>query len=148
PRCMTATVPRKWTADELAADIKRAIVDFRRERFGEPMALWMTHFREHRKAVREGFGALGLRSPSQVRSREIAAMYGRHQGGLLRYMAAPPIAHDDLQVLAESTLSGRALRKPYEARSVLRTIEQALDPFRFPWVAAGRRPSPAEWKSA
>lgn len=144
---MTST-PQKWTVPELAEDAKVAVVAFRWERLGEPLALWKTHFRASRREVRTVFRELNLRAPKQVHSRKIAELYGKDLGDALRYMAAPPISTDDLKVLADSTLSGKAMRQPTQARSVLRTIQQTLDPFRFPWVIAGRRPRPSEWKAA
>lgn len=144
---MTAA-PRKWTASELAEDVRAAIAAFRWARLGEPLALWKATFRESRRQVRAVFRQLNLREPKQVHSRQVAQLYRMQLGDALRYMAAPPISAHDLTVLADSTLSAAALRKPPQARSVLRTIQQTLDPFRFQWVIAGRRPSPAEWKAA
>jgi len=56
-----------------------------------------------------------------------------------RYLAAPPISEDDLKTLASSTLSARALRTDQEqAERVRESVLSAIDPFRFPWVEAGR----------
>lgn len=140
--------PRKWNAAELADDAKAAIAAFRWARLGEPLALWKAKFRESRREVRAVFRELNLRNPQQVHSRQVAQLYRMQLGDALRYMAAPPISTDDLKVLADSTLSAAALRNPPQARSVLRTIQQTLDPFRFQWVIANRRPSPGEWKAA
>jgi|UPI000716B9A7 hypothetical protein len=144
---MTAT-PRTWTASEMAQDAHAAVSAFRWARLGEPLALWKATFRASRREVRAVFRELDLRAPQRIHSRQIAQLYRMQLGDALRYLAAPPISADDLKVLADSTLSGAALRKPSQARSVLRTIQQTLDPFRFQWVITARRPSPAEWKAA
>lgn len=81
-------------------------------------------------------------------------------GALLRYLAAPPISSDDLKVLAEvdSLTSSRLAIAEDEAtddserdgpaQRVLSTILQALDSQRFPWIAAGRMPTPSEREAA
>lgn len=140
---------KRWSHDELARDMQTAVALFRNERLGEPLALWKATFRTCRKMARQVFNELSLRKPGRVYSSQVVALYERQLGEVLRYLAAPPISHDDLKVLSDSTLSVRSLRaSPYQARSVLRTLIQTIDPFRFPWVEAGRRPSPAEWKAA
>lgn len=145
---MTAQ-PRKWSDAELAADVLKAIAEFRRKRIGEPLSVWKSTFFKRRRMVRLTFKELNLRNPSRIHSRQIADVYAKSLGDVLRYMAAPPISADDLKVLSDSTLSLKALRTaPWQARSVLRTLLAALDPLRFPWVEGLKRPSASEWKAA
>ncbi|WP_325434969.1 XamI family restriction endonuclease [Dyella sp.] len=129
--------------------MKAAMALFREQRLGEPLALWKATFRTRRNMTRQVFNELDLRNPRRVHSRQVVALYEKQLDEVLRYLTAPPVSHDDLKVLSDSTLSVKSLRaNPYQARSVLRTLLQTLDPFRFPWVEARRRPSPAEWKAA
>lgn len=145
---MTAK-PHRWTADELAADVRQALADFRRERLGEPLVLWLSTFRTCRAQVRRLFRELDLRHPARPHSRKIVDIYAHGLGEPLRYFAAPPISQDDLKALVESSLAMRALRRePYIPRSVLRTALLTLDPIRFPWVHHGTQPRGPEWRAA
>lgn len=146
---MSSTKPRRWTVDELAADVRRALADFRRERLGEPLALWKSTFLASRAQVRRLFRELDLRHPARPHSRKIVDIYAKGLGDPLRYFAAPPISQDDLKALVESSLAMRTLRrKPHVSRSVLRTVLLTLDPLRFPWVHHGTAPRGPEWRSA
>ncbi len=71
-------------------------------------------------------------------------------GAPLRYLAGPPISDDDLAVLAEVTSTAPAAVRadPDGATRILRTILQALDTTRFPWVAEGRGPTEPEKATA
>jgi hypothetical protein len=67
----------------------------------------------------------------------------------LRYLAGPPISRDDLEVLADGSLSPKQLKaNPDMALRVVETILVALDRRRFPWVAEGREPGEAEREAA
>lgn len=140
--------PRRWTKQELHDDVALSIVAFRQKRIGEPLSVWRQTYFEKRKMVRRAFEMLALRTPLRPHSRAIASIYRAGLGDVLRYMAAPPISADDLKTLADSTLSGRNLAQPHQARSVLRILLASLDTVRFPWFKKGARPSVAEWKAA
>lgn len=141
--------PKKWSRVDLENDAKTSASNFREERLTEPLLLWKIHFRDIRKRVRQLFNEVGLRNPTAIHSTRVIDLYKLKLDDVIRYMAAPPISQDDLSVLSSSKLSVTALRRsPVHPRSVLRTIRQSLDPFRFPWVSAGLKPSAAEWKSA
>jgi len=63
-----------------------------------------------------------------------------------RYLAAPPISEDDLQVLAEApTLAKGQLRKnPEYVKRLVETVRLVLDRRRFAWVVENREPTEAE----
>ncbi|WP_078059476.1 XamI family restriction endonuclease [Xanthomonas massiliensis] len=146
---MTPARPPRWSTDELAQDVALALDDFRRERLGELLANWKTTVHRCRAQVRRSFRETGLRQPVRPPSRVIAQLYAHDLGEPLRYLAAPPISHDDLKALAGSTLAPAALRRdPHAARNVLRTLLQTLDPIRFPWVHRNTRAQASEWRAA
>lgn len=141
-------VARAWTKQELHDDVALSTAAFRRKRIGEPADVWRRAYFARRAMVREVFKELGLRRPSLPTSSLLSTLYARELGDVLRYMAAPPISQDDLKVVADISLSRRALSRPPQARSLLRTLLASLDHIRFPWVAKGVAPSRAEWKAA
>lgn len=146
---MIPAKPKRWTADELASDVKQAIIDFRRERLGEPLASWKATFRDCRGLVRRLFRELDLRHPTRPHSSKIVELYAQGLGEPLRYFAAPPISNDDLKALVDSSLAVRTLRRtPHAARSVLRTALLTLDPIRFTWIHQGTTPRGPEWRAA
>lgn len=146
---MTAPQPVRWTLADLTADVATAMEDFRKERLAEPLALWKETFREHAVLFRKLFDEFGLKDPSQLSAAHIVDLYEKKLGHAFRYLAAPPISDDDLKVLAESTLSQKSLKtNPDQAERVLKTVLQALDPMRFPWVKDSRTPTTVEWESA
>lgn len=146
---MTLPQPVRWTLDDLAADVATAMNDFRQERLAEPLALWKKTFRAHEALFRKLFDEFGLKDPSQLNAAHIADLYEKKLGHAFRYLAAPPISDDDLKVLAETTLSQTSLKaNPDHAERVLKTVLQALDPMRFPWVTAKRAPTTIEWEAA
>ena len=61
-----------------------------------------------------------------------------------RYLAAPPISEDDLKTLAETTLSPKALSNPEHALRIRKIVLHIVDPHRFPWIGAKRRPTKRE----
>lgn len=68
---------------------------------------------------------------------------------VVRYLAGPPISKDDLQTVAEVTLSSAALhRDPDAASRALDTVKLGLDRNRFPWIAENREPTEAERTAA
>ena len=146
---MTSVMPKRWVESELAEDVSYALSEFRRERLGEPLVLWKRMFHSSRKLVRTVFDELNFREPIRPHSRRMADLYAKGLGEPLRYLAAPPISHDDLSAITDSTLAVGALRRdPWAARSILRTILQTLDPIRFPWIHKGVSPSASEWRGA
>lgn len=146
---MSPVRPGRWSVNALAADVMQAEADFRRERLGEPLALWKENFRACRAQVRRVFHALELQRPVRPHSSKITDLYAQGLGDCLRYFAAPPVSQDDLKALIDSSLSVRTLRRePHVARNVLRTLLRTLDPVRFPWIHHGSVPRAPEWRAA
>lgn len=61
-----------------------------------------------------------------------------------RYVAAPPISKDDLETLADVSQTSVVQGDAAHNERVRATICQVIDPFRFPWIRAGRDPTAAE----
>lgn len=140
--------PRQWTRREFHDEANKSMVSFRQKRISEPTTVWRQMYLERRSKVRRVFALLGLRIPRRPPSRLISKLYSLGLGDVLRYMAAPPVSEDDLKVVADVRLSRRALGEPSKARSLLRVLLISLDPVRFPWIGAGTRPGPGEWRVA
>jgi len=65
-----------------------------------------------------------------------------------RYLTAPPISADDLATLSGVPVSRALSSNPDRIEATNTTIQLLLDPKRFPWIAAGRSPTPAEVDTA
>ena len=72
--------------------------------------------------------------------------------GALRYVAGPPVSEDDLGVLVTRKIKGISKTGLKESDdlpvSVLKLICKLADLLRFPWIAAGRSPTPRELHTA
>jgi hypothetical protein len=139
--------PRQWTLAELTADATRSAAAFRRQRLDEPLALYSRFF----KAFCPVFGRLVRQLPSLIRDGQCLpeVLDTPEARAAFRYLAAPPISEDDLKSLAESRLSPKQLRtNAEEARRVRDVVLHVIDPHRFPWAFAGRRPLPYELRTA
>jgi hypothetical protein len=70
----------------------------------------------------------------------------------LRYVTGPPVSEDDLGVLVTRQIDGigKTDIKTNDVLpiDVLRLICRLADPYRFPWIAAGRPPSTRELRMA
>lgn len=74
---------------------------------------------------------------------------GRDQQKAFRYLAAPPISEDDLKAVSDTTLAPSILAADKDkAQRVRDTVLTILDPHRFPWIAANRKPSADETERA
>lgn len=136
--------PRRWTSDELVADLKKSADEFRRERLEEPLEEYSETFEQARDAIEEFLeetidlslldtsASSILTDPSKLKS--------------FRYLAGPPISYDDLKTLADTTsLSPAILRKdPDLVNRLVQTIRSGLDRNRFPWVSEQREPTSEE----
>lgn len=134
---------RRWTPEELASDLARAVEDFRRERMREPLEQYLELFGENLETFRE----LLARTGDLTRlAEEAPALLGDARTlEALRYLPGPPISADDLETLVEGPLSARGLRAdPALAGRVVATVLLGLDRRRFPWVAEGRAPGAGE----
>lgn len=138
--------PPIWTAAELASDAERAKAAFRARRLREPLELYSQFFKLFAPAVASMIDRLPSLTSSRPGAEAVAKIIADdEQRTAFRYLAAPPVSEDDLKTLAETSLSATALRSDEEqARRVLETVLQVIDPHRFPWLADGRSPNESE----
>ncbi len=137
-----------WTPERLEKDRQTAIGLFRAERLDEPLTAYLEAFDRYRSHVEEL-----LEATSDLAELEDHALAVLTRADLLeafRYLAAPPVSGDDLQVLAEApTLSKGQLRKnPEYVRRLTATVRKVLDCRRFVWVPEHREPTEAERAAA
>lgn len=130
-----------------------ALDEFVDRRLAEPEGTYATHFKARRKALVRLFrklSAVDNRNPSAALVREVIA--DEEMFAALRYVAGPPVSEDDLGVLVTRSVIGIAQRALAEDDAlpvaVLRLICKMSDPFRFPWIPAGRPPTPRELREA
>jgi hypothetical protein len=143
-------LPKQWTEAELESDAATAKSTFRNERLLEPLDLYNQFF----ATFAEIFGKLINRLPEltadPVDPEVIADLIdGRDAQKAFRYLTAPPISKDDLETVADATLTPSRLRTDEaSAKRVRDTVLTIIDPHRFPWVLEGRRPSQDERERA
>ncbi len=144
---MSATEPPHWSDEQLEVDRQISIMSFREERLREPLEQYLETFDTYRGVVEDLLEAtvdLTKLSPLQLDIVTDPALLEA-----LRYLAGPPISKDDLEILADGSLSPNRLKAdPDMALRVVETILVALDRRRFPWVAEGREPEEAERQAA
>lgn len=144
---MSLAVPPRWSGEELDRGRAAAVAAFRHERLRELPERYTAAVDRSRAVV----DALLTRTADLARL-DAGALDVLTDPELLeavRYLASPPISADDLTVLAETALSPARLREsPACAARVVGAVRDALDHRRFPWVAAGRPPAPAEREAA
>src|SRR5262245_44002283 len=131
--------PPKWDLQRLTTDAKTGRANFRKERLEEPLANWKDAFATYKGNFRRLLVDHGAADLKGITPEKLAAIFADDLEPELRYLAGPPISADDLKVLAETTLAPGVLKQnPEAAQRVLDTILQALDPYRFPWIADDR----------
>jgi hypothetical protein len=142
-------VPPRWTEAQLTASASASRTLFRDERLKEPLARWKTAFAQYEGQFQQLFDKYGIADPASLSPAQVADIFREQLGDALRYLAGPPISADDLKVLAEASLAPKTLAADTaQAQRILDTILLAVDPSRFPWVAAGRGPTDAEKSAA
>ncbi len=138
------TDPPFWTRERLEEDRLKAIALFRNERMQEPLEDYLGEFDRYRRRVEKL-----LESTIDLADLDVRALEVLSDAGVLdafRYLAAPPISADDLEVLAGvPSLSPTQLRKrPDYVKRIVNTIRLVLDPRRFVWIVQKRDPTDAE----
>src|SRR5437016_3770217 len=135
--------PRRWSAAQLSRFAIAATDRFRDERKNEPAKIYADFFEAFvpifRKLIETALPALSD-SVREVDRDLLAGIIGDPDSRIaFRYLAAPPISDDDLKTLAATRLSAAALRVDQEqAERVREAVLSVIDPYRFPWVEAGR----------
>lgn len=149
----TSATPRLWTDDELKQQAQIALEEFVDRRLAEPGGKYVAHIQARRRAVFRLFRKLAgvdPSNPSPAIVREVIS--DEEMFAALRYVAGPPVSEDDLGVLVTRSIDGfsRTALAGDDALpvSVLKLICQLADPYRFPWIAAGRVASRAEIRDA
>jgi hypothetical protein len=133
PRGQDYLEPPRWDDERLEADRRKAIVDFREERIREPLEEYLEKFEEARDAfdelMEETVDLTGLSA------RAVDILTNPELLSAVRYLAGPPISHDDLRLLADATFASSRLRAdPAMAQRIIETVMLGLDRQRFPWL--------------
>ena len=137
-----------WTEEQLESDRRTAIDAFRRERLQEPLEAYLKAFDQYQINVETL-----LKTTTNLARLEDAALKVLTDQQLLevfRYLAAPPISVDDLQVLSEvpSLAKGRLKVNPEDVRRLFEVVRVVLDRRRFAWVIEDREPTEGERRAA
>jgi hypothetical protein len=135
--------PRRWSAAQLSRLATAATERFRSERKNEPAKIYADFFEAFvpifKDIIENSLPSLSD-SVREVDRDLLARIIGNPDSRIaFRYLAAPPISDDDLKTLATSSLSATALRVDQDqAERVREVVLSVIDPYRFPWVEAGR----------
>lgn len=145
---MKATPPR-WTIEELSDESAISILRFRTLRL-EASDAYVQRYHDARARFELLLTKLAYLNPPPADAARLADAYSAKLGEAIRYLAGPPISEDDLRVIADvpSVASGALGKDATALRKVHEIIERVIDPFRFPWVAAGRAPTEQEREAA
>lgn len=149
----THPTPRLWTDDELAEQAQIALEEFVDRRLAEPGGKYVAHIKARRAALVRLFKKLSGVDPANPTPELVRAIISDEEMfSALRYVAGPPVSEDDLGVLVTRSIDGfsRTALAGDDGLpvAVLKLICQLADPYRFPWIAAGRAPSKAEIRDA
>lgn len=145
--------PRIWSDAELEADAQQALEEFVVRRLAEPGGKYFDHIAARRKAIFRLFKALADVNPVNPNPDRVrAVLLDAEMFDALRYVAGPPISEDDLGVLVTRDVEGLS-RSDIKYRdeipaAVLQLVCKLADPFRFPWIASGRKPTNRELRNA
>ncbi|HEY3330852.1 MAG TPA: XamI family restriction endonuclease [Capsulimonadaceae bacterium] len=140
--------PIRWTELELENDRNISIEMFRIERMQEPLEAYLKAFDIVRSSIENVLDTtedLGM-----LEQNALKVLVNPESLIVFRYLAGPPISHDDLKTLTMATsLSPAALRGDKAlVKKLIEVISLGLDSKRFPWVAEKRVPTPVERESA
>jgi hypothetical protein len=138
--------PKKWTHEQLAADITTAVENFRRERLDEPLGLYGKYYDEARIAANQVMADLrAVLGPERNYEKLATIVSDVNQLRVFRYTAAPPISNDDLKILADTKLSKKQMLGDLSsANRVIEIMARVIDPTRFRWLKENRDPTPIE----
>lgn len=134
--------PARWSTEELIKDATTSAAEFRADRLAVTGA-WESHYKQARKKFDLLLKNLNDLNPGAITDNNLADAYGLGLGDAIRYLAGPPISDDDLKVIAEvdSLAPGVLKKNPVLLRKAFGVIERVIDPFRFPWVKSGKKPT-------
>lgn len=134
----------RWNDDELEVDRLTSIGVFRDLRMREPVEAYQREFESGRAGISRLLAMTG--DLTALSDYAVEVLTDATLKVAVRYLTAPPISEDDLEVLAEgAALSESRLRAdPEMAKRVLEVIVPIVDYKRFPWVPESRKPSSNE----
>jgi hypothetical protein len=140
--------PPPWTAAQLDADRRKASAEFSRERFEEPLEIYLEAFDRCQGHIEELLETTV--DLSEINATSLDLSNNVHLIEALRYLAAPPISEDDLKILADvPSLSKASLRRsPELAQKLIDVVRETIDRRRFVWVSENREPIEAERNAA
>jgi hypothetical protein len=118
----------------LASDAATAKSTFRNERLLEPLDLYNQFFATFAAIFRELINRLPDVAADPVNAELVAdLMDGRDAQKAFRYLTAPPISEDDLETVADATITSSRLRMdPASAKRDRNTVLTIIDPTVFP----------------
>ena len=147
------SAPKIWTKDELEKEAQIALEQFVDRRLAEPDGTYAAHVKTHRKAILRLFKELAgvdLKNPDPKAIRKI--ILDKELFAALRYVSGPPVSEDDLGVIVTRDIAGVNKTKVKQSEElpvdILKLICSMTDPYRFPWIAAARKPSTRELREA
>ena len=139
--------PPVWTEEQLTADLSKSVELFRKERLEEDVSEYGVYFDQflgHFETLIEKTVDL-----TQLEQNALDILTDANLFTSFRYLAGPPISEDDLETIAEATLSPTKLKAdPKMVDRVVQVIMAGLDRRRFPWVVEKREPEEAERQAA
>ncbi|HVX19224.1 MAG TPA: XamI family restriction endonuclease [Acidimicrobiales bacterium] len=137
-----------WTDEQLEADRQAAIGIFRQERMEEALEPYSDAFESARQAV----ATLIEMTVDLTRFDELAVdiVCDADLYTALRYVAGPPISHDDLKTLADVNTDSVNVHRanPHYGAAMVETVMLGHDRGRFPWIGEDRDPTEAERTTA
>lgn len=149
----SSPTPTVWANDELAAQAQVALDEFVDRRLAEPEGKYLAHVKARRLAMARLFKTLAPVNPANPDIEIVRkVLLDEELFDALRYVTGPPVSADDLGVLVTRNIKGIGRTELKESKElpaiVLKLICRLADPFRFPWIAAGRAPSRRELRNA
>jgi hypothetical protein len=145
--------PTVWSDEQLVEQAQVALEEFVDRRLAEPDGKNHAHVKARRDAVMRLFKSLAGIDPDNPDVETVRKVLLDDQlFDALRYVTGPPVSEDDLGVLVTRTIKGIGKNQMKDSKelpaSVLKLVCKLADPFRFPWVTAGRAPTKREMRTA
>lgn len=145
--------PTVWTDEQLAEQAQIALEEFVDRRLAEPGGKYLAHVKSRQAAIIRlirSLSGLDAKNPDPEIVR--AVLLDEELFDALRYVTGPPVSEDDLGVLVTRRIEGIAKSEIKSSSElpvkILQLICKLADPFRFPWIAASRKPSIGDLRTA
>lgn len=140
--------PPRWTKNDLANDLTRAVDRFRSERLEEPLEAYLQLFDDYQGVFEELLET--TTDLTRLASAAVEVLTNDRLLEAFRYLAGPPISLDDLKTVSEVTsfAKKRLQADPELAKRTAELVMTAMDRRRFPWLSERRDPTEAEKTAA